>query len=726
MPATPHVTTALTHCEVDPALRHLAPEGLARTFSMVPFATAGEVVLVAAVDADDAVAAHVLADRLGRPVELVAHTEAAVRRALEAAYPPPPTTDETPRQRRQRLRLGQVLLRNGLVENAALEAGYAEHLAYLPATDETRDETVELGEVLVARGAISEEALVAVLSELHDLQRVTVAGVDVPGEVRRLLPLDLAVRARAVPVAARGEEVVVAAARPLDAATTARVREALGRPVTLVLAAAPEVERLLLATYERDLVDRARTGPAGRLPDRAATSRGHHAVVLVSLGLVGLVAGAVVLWTATAALVLAVALLAATALVGLHRAVLVGRALRPAPTGAPGAGGAAGDGCDKAAPEIDADPAVPAGSLPRCSVLVTVRQVVSLPGLLASLDALDYPRSRLEVLLLCEESDVEVRRAVAHTPLPAHVRAVVVPDSVPLTPAKARNLALPLTRGDLVCALEDVDRPEPQLLRSVAARLAADPDLACVQARLQHEVGDGAGLVAGWAAGALSVRSALWAPAAAAGGGVLLLGETGHLVRRAVLEHLGGWDPTSLTPGAELGLRLRRAGHRAGVVAATVWSPAPRDARTWLSGSAARSHGLALTSLLHARAPHRLLSDLGARRLPGLALHALAGLGQLLSPLLLLGALAWLTTRAAGVEAGPDAVALLGLTCLVVVLVAALGSAYLVLASTLRLRRHDLVRPALLAPVSWVLLSLAPLLPRRAPGAATGLREVCP
>ena len=80
----------------------------------------------------------------------------------------------------------------------------------------------------------------------------------------------------------------------------------------------------------------------------------------------------------------------------------------------------------------------------------------------------------------------------------------------------------------------------------------------------------------------------------------------------------------------------------------------------------------------------------------------------------------------AGLEAGPDSVALLGLACLLVVLVAALGSAYLVLASTLRLRRHDLVRPALLAPASWVLLSLAPLLPRRTSDAGAGLREVCP
>lgn len=734
-PAPPaRSSSPLARCEVDPALRHLAPEGLCRTFSLVPYAERDGRLLVAAVDADDLVAAHVLADRLGRPVELVAHTRTAVQRALDAAYPSLPAAAETPQQQRDRERLGQVLLRNGLVENAALQAAYVEHLTYLQEngdTGDTGDTAVTLGDVLVARGAVDEGALVAVLSELHDLQRVSLAHTAPAAELGGLLPLELALRARVVPVAERGAELVLAAARPLDAATLEELRAVLGRPVTLVLATAPEVERLVLGVHQRELTDHARsavtdrpavaTGHPGRLPGHASLSWPQRGllVLLVLATAAGLAARPDPTLT-----LLAVALLVGTVLVGLHRAVLTSRALRPAspPDSDDDAGAEAA-----VLPEHDVDPPVPAGRLPRFSVLVTLRRAVALPGLLAGLEALDYPRSRLEVLLLCEESDATVREAVVQTRLPAHVRAVVVPDSHPGTPAKAHNLALALTRGDLVTVLDEADRPEPHQLYAVAARFAADPGLACVQARLQHDVVDGSPrLVAGWAAGALAVRSGLWVPAAVDGGAAVLLGESSHHVRRRVLQRLGGWDAHSQVPGAELGLRLRRTGHRVGVVAATTWSPAPTDLRAWLRGSGARDRGLVVTSLAHLRAPRRLLRDLGARGATDLVLTTVGGLGRLLSPLLVLGALAWIALRAGGLEPGPPAVQLLGLACLVAVLGSALGSAYLVLAGSLRLRRHDLVRAALMAPASWLLLSLAPLLSRPGTAGVGGAREVCP
>ncbi|GAA4683522.1 glycosyltransferase [Nocardioides nanhaiensis] len=741
-PTPPSSPTAapLTRCAVDPALRHLAPEGLCRSFSLVPYAEQDGRLLVAAVDAEDLVAAHVLADRLGRPVELVAHTRAAVQDALDAAYPPLPAAAETPQQQHQRERLGQVLLRNGLVANSALQAGYVEHLTYLrdadtadtaDTADHPHDAGVALGEVLVARGAIEEDALVAVLSELHDLQRVSLAHTAPTPELGGLLPLELALRARVVPVAERGTQLVLAAARPLDPATLEELRTVLGRPVALVLAAAPEVERLILGVHQLELTDVARsavtdrpaaaTGHPGRLPGHATTSWSHRAL-LALLALAA--AGALVRRPGPALTLLAVALLLGACLVGVHRAVLTGRALRPANTPErPGS-----DCADAAAPlEVDDDPAVPPGRLPRYSVLVTLRRAVALPGLLAGLEAVDYPRSRLEVLLLCEESDATVREAVAQTLLPAHVRVVVVPDSHPATPAKARNLALALTRGELVTVLDEADRLDPRQLRAVAARFAADPGLACVQARLQHDVVEGSpALVAGWAAGALAVRSGLWVPAAVDAGSAVLLGESSHHVRSAVLRQLGGWDPHSQTPGAEFGVRLRRTGHRVGVVAAATWSPAPTDLRSWLRGSAARDRGLLTTALAHVRAPRRLVRDLGVRAAADLVLTTVGGLGRLVSPVLVLGAVAWVALRVGDLEPGPPAVQLLGLACLVAVLGAALGSAYLVLAGTLRLRRHDLVRSALLTPASWLLLSVAPLLPRPGASGVGRPREVCP
>lgn len=130
--------------------------------------------------------------------------------------------------------------------------------------------------------------------------------------------------------------------------------------------------------------------------------------------------------------------------------------------------------------------ALPPHALPTYSVLVPLfREAGVIPDLVRALDALDYPRTKLEVLLLIESIDLETQAALLTLELPPHFRIVHVPDCFPRTKPKALNYALAFARGELVVVYDAEDRPQPSQLRLAAQVLArAAADVVCLQARL--------------------------------------------------------------------------------------------------------------------------------------------------------------------------------------------------------------------------------------------------
>lgn len=129
---------------------------------------------------------------------------------------------------------------------------------------------------------------------------------------------------------------------------------------------------------------------------------------------------------------------------------------------------------------------LPARELPVYSVLVPLlHETEVLPDLISALTAIDYPRSKLDIILLIEAMDLAMQSALLVQPLPAHMRVLVVPDSQPRTKPKALNYGLQFARGALIVVYDAEDRPQPQQLRRAAAMFARGPArLSCVQAQL--------------------------------------------------------------------------------------------------------------------------------------------------------------------------------------------------------------------------------------------------
>lgn len=125
--------------------------------------------------------------------------------------------------------------------------------------------------------------------------------------------------------------------------------------------------------------------------------------------------------------------------------------------------------------------------LPHYSILCPAfREPRALPGLIAALDQLDYPRDRLDVIVLTERSDPATRAVACDAAATrAWLRVVEAPPVGPQTKPKALNIGLALARGDLLTVYDAEDRPHPEQLRAAAAAFARnDGRLACVQAPL--------------------------------------------------------------------------------------------------------------------------------------------------------------------------------------------------------------------------------------------------
>lgn len=266
------------------------------------------------------------------------------------------------------------------------------------------------------------------------------------------------------------------------------------------------------------------------------------------------------------------------------------------------------------APDIAEIP-LPQGRVPVYSVLVALHREAEMAApLVRSLAALAWPRSRLEVKLVCEADDFEtiaaVRRAIRYEP---GFEIVAVPPSLPRTKPKALNFALPTSRGDYVVLYDAEDRPHPMQLREAAARFAAeDPSLACLQAPLAIRNCRANFFTALFALEyAVLFRATL--PFLARQRLPIPLGGTSNHFRRGALLAVGGWDSHNVAEDADLGIRLARSGYRTGVIAAPTSEAAPTRWLDWRNQRTRWMKGWMQTWLVHMRSPARLLDELGLR-----------------------------------------------------------------------------------------------------------------
>ncbi|MDO9496858.1 MAG: glycosyltransferase [Nocardioides sp.] len=679
-PGTTHAAVRLTD-GVDTELRHLIPEGICRTFRVVPYALADGHVLVAAADADDSITEHVVAERIDRPVVLVRHTVNEIVAAIDEAYPPVEAEVETPEARRARMQIAQMLTRSGLVTSEQLQRAMLEY-------SRTGD---PLGDILVAHEAISEDVLVAALSEIHQMQRVGLAGFEPDLEVARRLPEPLALRLQAIPVAVTEEAVLVAVARPLAADDAALVEQALGGPFRQLLANRADLDQLIQRVHSLYYSDVSTQSLMESHPDASAhvvISPAQKAVLVMSIVAIVIL---LVIWPINTLIGIVAVCSVVYLVVSVYKFRLTLRALGTH---------LETDVTDEEVAALDER------QLPIYTILVPLyKEAGIVPRLVRDINALDYPQTRLDVKLLCEEDDDETIDKIKSLNLPPHFHLVVVPDSQPKTKPKACNYGLQLATGKFCVIFDAEDRPDPdQLKKALIAFEHVPANVVCVQAKLNHFNQD-QNMLTAWFANEYSMHFELVLPAMGAAESPIPLGGTSNHFITSTLRELGAWDPFNVTEDADLGIRLHREGYRTAMIDSTTLEEANSQVGNWIRQRSRWNKGYIQTWLVHMRNPLHLLAQTGLRGFISFNLTMGSAFVLLMNPVFWFLTTLYILTRWGFIEQLFPGIVFYAASALLFI-----GNfifVYLNVAGSLQRGEFGITRTALLSPLYWGLMSWA-------------------
>ena len=363
-----------------------------------------------------------------------------------------------------------------------------------------------------------------------------------------------------------------------------------------------------------------------------------------------------------------------------------------------------------------APPALPpirhfaARDLPVYSVLVALyREAAIVPELLVALGRLQWPRSKLEIKLVCEADDDDTLAAIRAAPLRPNVEVIEVPPAGPRTKPKALAYALQVVSGELVVLYDAEDKPHPlQLIEAWQTFRDGGPDLACLQAPLEITNGGASPIARLFALEYAALFRGLL-PYLARRRLVLPLGGTSNHFRRDLLEKVGGWDPHNVTEDADLAVRLSRHGYRTQTMSRPTGEEAPVDFATWLPQRTRWFKGWLLTWLVHMRDPVRLLRELG----PGsFMIVQILFIGMVLSafahPLMLATAVVLVAGMVAGYPLSTGQNGLLAVDAINI----ACGYATFILLGRQTLAKYErrgFWKAVAFTPVYWMMLSLAAL-----------------
>lgn len=269
-----------------------------------------------------------------------------------------------------------------------------------------------------------------------------------------------------------------------------------------------------------------------------------------------------------------------------------------------------------------AEARIPDGELPVYTILVPVfREANIIDKLLANLGQLDYPRSKLDVLVLLEEDDTETIEAAKQSRPPEYVRILVVPRGEPQTKPRACNYGLTFARGEYVVIYDAEDRPDPGQLRAAIDAFRQDAferrylapqrrPLICVQAALNYFNADQNVLTRLFA-----IEYTHWfdsmLPGLDRSGIPLPLGGTSNHFDARLLRLVGAWDPWNVTEDADLGLRAAVEGYRVGVINSTTWEEACSQVPAWIKQRTRWIKGYMVTAAVNTRNTLRYIRRTG-------------------------------------------------------------------------------------------------------------------
>jgi cellulose synthase/poly-beta-1,6-N-acetylglucosamine synthase-like glycosyltransferase len=251
--------------------------------------------------------------------------------------------------------------------------------------------------------------------------------------------------------------------------------------------------------------------------------------------------------------------------------------------------------------------------MPVYTILVAAYKEAEVIGtLIKSLKKLDYPKDKLDIILLLEENDEATLRAAKRERPPVSWRFLVLPDSIPRTKPKALNYGLKFARGKYLAIYDAEDVPEPDQLKKAVAAFRKSPrsNYICFQARLNYF-----NKKENFLTKMFTLEYSAWfdclLPGLFRARLPIPLGGTSNHFDVQKLKQIGAWDPFNVTEDADLGIRAATKGYKVGVIDSTTYEEANSKLGNWIRQRSRWVKGYMQTLLVHNRHPIKTIKAIG-------------------------------------------------------------------------------------------------------------------
>ena len=223
------------------------------------------------------------------------------------------------------------------------------------------------------------------------------------------------------------------------------------------------------------------------------------------------------------------------------------------------------------------------------------------PQFISAMSKLEYPKDKLQVMLLLEEDDKETIDQIKLLQLPLYFEIVVVPHSKPKTKPKALNYGLLHTRGEYCVIYDAEDIPDPlQLKKAIMAFEQSGKQTLCIQAKLNFY-----NPYQNLLTRIFTAEYSLWFDLVLTGlqsiEAPIPLGGTSNHFRTEDIRRVKGWDSFNVTEDCDLGMRLVKQGYSTAIIDSVTLEEANSSYLGWFGQRTRWIKGYMQTYLVHMR-----------------------------------------------------------------------------------------------------------------------------
>lgn len=218
------------------------------------------------------------------------------------------------------------------------------------------------------------------------------------------------------------------------------------------------------------------------------------------------------------------------------------------------------------------------------SIMIPARnEEVVIEKTMQTILSLDYPPERLELVIINDgSSDRTAEIIAARAKTDPRIKLVNLPaGETGHGKAFALNEGLRHCSHDLIAIYDADNMPERSALRHLALHLQADPALAAVIGKFRC-----INRRRSWLTRFVNIETIAFQWILQAGrfhlSRVAILPGTNYIIRKSVIESVGGWDDRAITEDSELSMRIYQAGWQIKFMPLSVtWEQEPETLRVW-------------------------------------------------------------------------------------------------------------------------------------------------